>query len=363
MQRRRLAAGLAGSLVPWGLTGCAGARAAPAASGLRTLTASSFGSSALRGMGGGTLRLGRRTLADLHAARELGADHLRFFIEPARGPTDTRYRLPAQQWVVLEQTLDDLQEAGLYMVLAAGFGDDARNRLWGDAALQEAAIDLWSELALRLKGRAVIAGFDLVNEPVPPGLTYAMRQSRWLDFAGRVVAAVQRADPTRVLIVQSAPDATPASFRNLRPLVFGNLVYSVHSYEPFDFTHQGVMREFPQARPFPEAREDGVSTAQLLVDSLEPVREFAARHAVPIYVGEFSAPRWAPGHSSARYLRQSIDIFERHGWSWSYHEYRAWHGWDAEMASAQQAPGERSANAPAVSVLRQAFRARGGRGG
>jgi hypothetical protein len=344
------------------LTACAGARAAPPVLALKTLSANSFGASALRGMGGGTLRLGRRSMADLQAARALGADHLRFFIEAARGPGDARYRLAAEQWVALEKTLDDLQEAGLYMVLAAGFGDDARNRLWADAALQQAAIDLWSELAQRFRGRAVVAGFDIVNEPVPPGLTYAMRQTRWLDFAGRLVRTVQRADPTRVLIIQSAPDATPASFRNLRPLAFDNLVYSVHSYEPFDFTHQGVMREFPQPRPFPEEREDGVSTAQLLVDSLEPVREFAVRYSVPIYVGEFSAPRWAPGNSVARYLRQSIDIFERHGWSWAYHEYRAWHGWDAEMASGQQTPGPRSANAPAASVLRQAFRTRGGRG-
>ena len=48
------------------------------------------------------------------------------------------------------------------------------------------------------------------------------------------------------------------------------------------------------------------------------------------WLGEFSAIRWAPDHSAARYWEDLINIFERHGWDWSYHAFREWQGWSVE---------------------------------
>ncbi len=41
--------------------------------------------------------------------------------------------------------------------------------------------------------------------------------------------------------------------------------------------------------------------------------------------------RWAPG--AAEYLADAIAIFEKHGWDWSYHAYREWHGWNLELGA------------------------------
>lgn len=49
---------------------------------------------------------------------------------------------------------------------------------------------------------------------------------------------------------------------------------------------------------------------------------------VHIYIGEFSAPRWAPG--AAMYLADCISLFEEYNWDWSYHAYREWTGWSLE---------------------------------
>lgn len=49
-----------------------------------------------------------------------------------------------------------------------------------------------------------------------------------------------------------------------------------------------------------------------------------------IYIGEFSAIRWAPEGSAVRYLSDAIDLFEAHGWDWSYHAFREWSGWSVE---------------------------------
>ena len=70
-------------------------------------------------------------------------------------------------------------------------------------------------------------------------------------------------------------------------------------------------------------------TAQLEA-ALQPVIDFQRAHNVHIYIGEFSAIRWAPGDSACRYLRDVIEIFEEHGWDWSYHAFREWNGWSVE---------------------------------
>ena len=49
-----------------------------------------------------------------------------------------------------------------------------------------------------------------------------------------------------------------------------------------------------------------------------------------MYLGEFSAIRWAPGDSAYNYLQDLIDIFEEHGWDWAYHAFREWDGWSVE---------------------------------
>ncbi len=60
----------------------------------------------------------------------------------------------------------------------------------------------------------------------------------------------------------------------------------------------------------------------------ESVREFQLAYNVHIYVGEFSAIRWAPG--AAKYLSDCIDLFEEYNWDWTYHAFREWDGWSIE---------------------------------
>jgi hypothetical protein len=69
---------------------------------------------------------------------------------------------------------------------------------------------------------------------------------------------------------------------------------------------------------------------------MQPAIEFQKKYNVHLYVGEFSAIRWAPNHSAHRYLKDCIDIFEAHGWDWSYHAFREFHGWSVEHGDDRQ---------------------------
>jgi endoglucanase len=83
---------------------------------------------------------------------------------------------------------------------------------------------------------------------------------------------------------------------------------------------------------------------------------------VPMFVGEFSCVRWAPEGSCPRWLADAVALFEAEGWGWTYHCWRCYQGWDAEVpASLPQAqrsgrlPEHRKADNPTAVLLREAL--------
>ncbi|MDP3824277.1 MAG: hypothetical protein Q8R33_22625, partial [Burkholderiales bacterium] len=135
------------------------------------------------------------------------------------------------------------------------------------------------------------------------------------------------------------------------------LVYSFHFYEPHEFTHQGLPGQ-PAALVYPGQGWDKARLSQAMGEA----RKFAAKHRAPMYVGEFSCVRWAPGGSCPRYLADAVSLFETEAWSWTYHCWRCYQGWDSEVPQhipqAQRAgylPAHRRADSPSLLLLRKAM--------
>jgi hypothetical protein len=111
-------------------------------------------------------------------------------------------------------------------------------------------------------------------------------------------------------------------------------------YEPHAFTHQGVFRP-SEPVSYPGEIAGKMWDRRALEAALQPTIEFQRAWNVQIYLGEFSAIRWAPGDSARRYLADVIAIAEEHGWDWSYHAFREWQGWSVEYG------GDRADTQPA----------------
>ena len=202
------------------------------------------------------------------------------------------------------------------------------DRLFTDPRVQDHFVEVWRRIAARYKGVRTIWGFDLANEPVESFVEEGCLD--WHDLAERAAIAIREVDPGRTIICEAPPWGGPDSLADFTPLNLPNVVYSAHMYVPTEFTHQGV-----HDKSAPPAEYPGVIRGQrwdkpALEAALQPVVEFQRTHNVHIYIGEFSAIRWAPGDSARRYLADVIDIFEKHGWDWSYHAFREWHGWSVE---------------------------------
>lgn len=210
--------------------------------------------------------------------------------------------------------------------------------LFTDKKAQDKFVSIWTDIATRYRGAKAIWGFDLANEPVEDDVEEGCDD--WQGLAERAALAIRAIDPQRTLIVEPARWGSPEGLNDLAPLPVSNVVYSVHMYIPHAFTHQGVFEAGPAIR-YPGEIQGKQWNKTELERALQPAIEFQQRYNAHLYIGEFSAIRWAPDNSACRYLSDLIDIFEARGWDWSYHAFREWPGWSVEHGS------DRADNAPA----------------
>ena len=204
-------------------------------------------------------------------------------------------------------------------------GDRAMNMFFKEK-FADAFVETWRRIATRFKGHPALYGYDLVNEPiqrVPAPFSY------W-ELQKRAAEAIREIDPGAAIVVESNLGSVAESYRYLSPLAMDNVIYQVHLYKPYEYTHQGVW-----GNPFEEGGRPLVWpdpargwTQDHLRRVLAPVREFQKKHKCRIYVGEFSAVSWAPG--AENYLRDCIALFAEYGWDWTYHAFREWGAWSVE---------------------------------
>jgi hypothetical protein len=200
--------------------------------------------------------------------------------------------------------------------------------LFTDKACQDHFVQVWKRIAARYKDSKVIWGYDLANEPVEG--VVEENCDDWHDLAERAGKAIRTIDKDHAIIVEPNNWGGPEALAGFCPINVSKVVYSVHMYVPGTFTHQGVHSQNQKGYRYPGLIEGTHWDRAALAKVLAPVIEFQKTWNVSIYIGEFSAIRWAPDNSAERYLRDVIDLFEEHGWDWSYHAFREWSGWSVE---------------------------------
>lgn len=210
---------------------------------------------------------------------------------------------------------------------------NAEATMFYDAKYADHFVNSWRRIARRFRGRYGVYGYDLINEPCHK--RKAIENCDYWNIQRRAAEAVRKEDPDVTIIIESNEWDAPASFADLKPMPFNNVIYQVHMYEPFAFTHQRVLGTRPWTLPWP-CMEKGWGES-FLRSILKPVRDFQIKYGARIYVGEFSAVCWAPG--AENWLHDCIDIFYEYGWDWTYHAFREWPGWSVEHEDANFGKG------------------------
>lgn len=241
---------------------------------------------------------------------------------------------------LLDAMLPLFEQSGVIVCLdlhtsPGGFGKNNTNRAFEEKEFTEAFVETWVRLASRYKDEPAIWAYDILNEPVERSHAENDYHIAWHDLAQRTAEHIREIDSKTPIIYEPSPWANPQGFIGLPPLNLDNIIYSVHMYIPHAFTHQGVTSVVKENKPFvyPGEINGEFWNKAKLRETLEPVLVFQQKYGVPIFVGEFSAIRWAPGNSAYNYLKDAIELFEEYGWDWTYHAFREWDGWSVEYTS------------------------------
>jgi len=200
-------------------------------------------------------------------------------------------------------------------------------RMFQEKRYQDKLVEVWDRIARRYKGREVVYAYDLLNEAVEG--TVADGLLNWRDLATKAAETIREIDPGKPVVFEPSPWGGPDGFDVLEPLDLDGVIYSFHMYRPHSFTHQGVSND-KTGIEYPGRIGGELWDKERLQEEMLPAIEFQQGFNVQVYVGEFSAIRWAPGDSGYHYLRDVIDLFEEYGWDWSYHAFREWDGWSVE---------------------------------
>ena len=205
-------------------------------------------------------------------------------------------------------------------------------RLFHERRFQESFMAWWEKIARRYRGNKTVWGYDLVNEPVEGVVGDGLMD--WRTLGTETARRVRAVDPEHAIIIEPEPWGGPDALAYFEPMPVPGVVYSVHMYQPGQFTHQGVHGS-PVGVHYPGEIAGKLWDKEQLRRALQPVIDWQRDYGAHIYIGEFSAIRWAPGDSAYRYLGDTIEIFEEQGWDWAYHAFREWHGWSVEHGGDQ----------------------------
>lgn len=227
---------------------------------------------------------------------------------------------------------------------------------WNSQRLQKQTVDLVGKLVEHFKNTGVeLAAYDILSEPlVRFALGIQKTPSEWSALQDAIIRKIRQIDSKRYIIVTPGYGGMPSSYTDFKPLSYSKLIYSAHMYSPHGFTHQGLPgfaygKEYPSV--FPQLNKDK------LIGYMQPVIDFKEKYNALVYIGEFSAARWASG--SDEYVSDLIDIFDRNGFSWMYYSY-GFHAWNPSYSN-QYSNGDEykkqyiGENTPRWKILKRAF--------
>ena len=245
----------------------------------------------------------------------------------------------------LDQVLSACEKHGLYVILdlhsAQGWQNvhwhsDNASRIslfWTVSSYQDRYVALWREFARRYANRAVIAGYDILNEPcsnneigdypwnVNPN--YRPRWDRINSVFRRTVSEIRKADSRHIIFLEG--DNYSKQFSEFEKPFDDNLAYSSHNYTVPGFGPGKYPGAYPSQSPAAGRSDvwDRSRQERFFLDA--EGTQFTQKHEVPLWVGEFGSVFNGPSDENPDRLRaldDQIDIFEQNGAHWTTWNYK-----------------------------------------
>jgi len=331
---------------------------------------------------GDDYELARQDLVRLK--REYGANHIRLYFNANTGllPHERRrssewikgdvyrdspewYKVTGEifkrRWIPLFRELDLPIILMMSATMPAGLYQTPDAALWRDKSEQARLVESVVGLAEFFKDEEMVIGYDLINEPIPPGCTSEGYQHKgykfwWTystelarqqvengdrilaDLYNRMIARIRTFSKDKIIVLEPGPWGTPRAYPALLDVVDDpRLIFSHHHCDPHPFATYG-MKAWTALDASLLAKEEGKQfypnrrynwDRGLIAASFEEAVAFqkarekqTGRHCV-IWIGEFGAQRFSDESSQSEWFTDSLEVMEGLGFGWALFVYDA----------------------------------------
>lgn len=273
------------------------------------------------------------TKADVVNIKDMGLDHIRLGFDQIV-LEESPYKYRDEIFEILNNFVDWCREANINVVLnlhkaVGNYCDIAENvGLFDSEELQNRFVALWVKLEKQFADKSEVV-FELLNEvrDIDPKL--------WNALASRVVDETRKTNKDRKIIIGSTCWNSCDTLKDLILFDDENIIYTFHTYAPFEFTHQqGVLqantlyynrkmpyptddieiyREYERLlnnNPNPYAKYNKMDI-EFIRDSLAPAAEFVKAHPDKIlWCGEFGTIRHCNITYRENWMRDVITVLK-----------------------------------------------------
>jgi hypothetical protein len=281
---------------------------------------------------------------DFDQLAALGANYLVLSI-PGIFTENPPYQVDAGVLQVLDDLINKAKKADLFVTIAFRTGPGRaewslccygesdyegyfNDKVWTDAAAQQAWAEMWQTTAKRYHDHPEVVGYELMVEPDGEDILldiwnpedfypkYKNSSYDWNQFYPRIVNAIRAVDQDTPIIVGSASYNRIQWLPYLKFMPDQRIVYEIHQYDPHDsYTHQESTGHNSYPGNF-DLDGDGKADRfdqKWLAALFNPVVEFSGDHHAPITINEYGVKRWVP--KAASFIKDQVDIFETNGWN------------------------------------------------
>jgi len=275
---------------------------------------------------------------------ELGMNHVRLPLNYRHFEDDDKpFTYKEEGFKRLDRALDWCQKHGLYAILdmhsVQGWQNNdwhcdnsSRHTLfWKHKQFQDRFVALWEVFAERYKGRAVVAGYDLMNEPICNAFRGRFTHNYIPDWEllnnvyRRTVGAIRKIDPEHIIFLEG--DNYSMEFSGMEPPFAENLVYSSHNYIPCGLSgdYPGVPDNYWAIGDSDENDNYWDKKRQREEFFGSEGAKFAQEHSVPLWISEFGSAYNGPIDKKPDRLLSlddQLNVFDEFGANWSIWTYK-----------------------------------------
>ncbi len=180
---------------------------------------------------------------------------------------------------------------------------------------------IWRNIAEHYKDMPDDVIFELFNEPHDQ-----FTSDLWNQYLAEGIALIREIDPYRTLMIGTAGWGGLSAMSDLVLPADSNLIFTIHYYEPFHFTHQGA-EWVNNADEWLGTTWTGTTAQRIDVElHFQQVLQWAETNKRPVYVGEFGAYRQADMNSRFKWTEHVVQVCEARNFAWGYWEFCAGFG-------------------------------------